>query len=61
MADGPGSAFLCFNMERTQEDTIDKKDNNDLQFMLNQIANESNEAVVGDLITMVDDSHSRIN
>jgi hypothetical protein len=48
-------------MERTQEDTIDKKDNNDLQFMLNQIANESNEAVVGDLITMVDDSHSRIN
>lgn len=36
-------------------------DQAELNNIFNRLANESNEAVVGDLNTMVDDSNSRMN
>lgn len=53
--DAPGMTFMAFNMERKDEEL-----QSDLPFC-EKLANESNEAVVGDLNTMEDDSNNHLN
>ena len=54
----PGAAFMAYNMERNGDEVLST------EYGMNffeRVINESNEAVVGDLNTMEDDSNNHLN